>query len=342
MRRNAFLLLLAIASPTLAAEPPRLALVIGNSAYQSLSPLPSCAASAATMAASLRRAGFEVKALRDPSNGQMGAAIGTFADALAQAPGAVAVAYACGYAAALENRAFLLPASARLQRESDVLTEGLVVPVLIGAVASAPLRAGLVVLDTVRRPGAPPAPLAAMTPRSPADTTGVLAVSGAFGGPDAPTPAAAALQTALAGPDLEVGALLAGLQRAIEAAPGIQAAVQPPTSPSWLIGGGPPPAMTATAPGPAGTVSPAPAPPAPPAAAAPPPEAGPSGPAVLGELDRRRVQLGLQRLGYYAGQVDGAFGPESLAAIRRFQHELGAEMTGRLSVDQAARLLAAP
>jgi peptidoglycan hydrolase-like protein with peptidoglycan-binding domain len=63
---------------------------------------------------------------------------------------------------------------------------------------------------------------------------------------------------------------------------------------------------------------------------------------VLNDLDRRRVQLALQRLGYYAGQVDGVFGPESLAAIRRFQHELGAEMTGRLTTDQAAHLLGSP
>jgi peptidoglycan hydrolase-like protein with peptidoglycan-binding domain len=44
-------------------------------------------------------------------------------------------------------------------------------------------------------------------------------------------------------------------------------------------------------------------------------------------------------LGYYSGRVDGAFGPESLAAIRRFQHELGAPMTGQLTVEQVARLL---
>ena len=61
---------------------------------------------------------------------------------------------------------------------------------------------------------------------------------------------------------------------------------------------------------------------------------------MLGDLDRRRVQLALQRLGYYAGTVDGVYGAESLAAIRRFQHELGADMTGRLTNDQARRLLA--
>ena len=54
----------------------------------------------------------------------------------------------------------------------------------------------------------------------------------------------------------------------------------------------------------------------------------------------RRVQLALQKLGYYAGKVDGVIGSDTLAASRRFQHELGAEMTGRLTKDQAERLLA--
>jgi peptidoglycan hydrolase-like protein with peptidoglycan-binding domain len=60
---------------------------------------------------------------------------------------------------------------------------------------------------------------------------------------------------------------------------------------------------------------------------------------VLNEADLRRVQLALRRLGYYAGPVDGRFGPESLVAVRRFQHELGTEMTGRLTAEQVARLL---
>ena len=65
----------------------------------------------------------------------------------------------------------------------------------------------------------------------------------------------------------------------------------------------------------------------------------PPEPAMFNEADRRRVQLALQRLGYYDGTVDGIYGPETIAAIRRFQHELGTEMTGRLTAEQAARLL---
>ena len=57
------------------------------------------------------------------------------------------------------------------------------------------------------------------------------------------------------------------------------------------------------------------------------------------DADRRRVQTALVRLGYYDGQVDGIFGPDTRAAIRRYQHELGAAMTGRLTAEQATRLV---
>ena len=51
----------------------------------------------------------------------------------------------------------------------------------------------------------------------------------------------------------------------------------------------------------------------------------------MSDGDRRLVQRALGKLGYYDGQVDGVFGPDTRAAIRRYQHELGAPMTGRLT-----------
>ena len=57
------------------------------------------------------------------------------------------------------------------------------------------------------------------------------------------------------------------------------------------------------------------------------------------DSDRRRVQTALVRLGYYDGTIDGIFGPDSRAAIRRYQHELGADMSGRLTAAQASRLV---
>jgi len=64
-----------------------------------------------------------------------------------------------------------------------------------------------------------------------------------------------------------------------------------------------------------------------------PDEAGMSG------ADRLRVQETLRRLGYYQGQADGIFGPLTRAAIRRFQSEIGATSTGRLTAEEASRLV---
>ena len=57
----------------------------------------------------------------------------------------------------------------------------------------------------------------------------------------------------------------------------------------------------------------------------------------MSKADRLRVQDILHRLGYYKGHVDGVFGSFTRAAIRRFQHDIGAEMTGHLTADEASR-----
>ena len=49
--------------------------------------------------------------------------------------------------------------------------------------------------------------------------------------------------------------------------------------------------------------------------------------------------LVLATLGYYSGRIDATFGPETRAAIRRYQFEIKAEMTGRLSAEQATKLV---
>jgi peptidoglycan hydrolase-like protein with peptidoglycan-binding domain len=59
----------------------------------------------------------------------------------------------------------------------------------------------------------------------------------------------------------------------------------------------------------------------------------------MSKADRLRVQDMLHRLGYYKWHVDGVFGPLTRAAIRRFQHDIGAEMTGRLTAEEASRLI---
>ena len=59
----------------------------------------------------------------------------------------------------------------------------------------------------------------------------------------------------------------------------------------------------------------------------------------MSEANPRQIQDALRRSDYYKGPVDGIFGPLSRAAIRRFQHEIGAYATGHLTAEEANRLV---
>ena len=59
----------------------------------------------------------------------------------------------------------------------------------------------------------------------------------------------------------------------------------------------------------------------------------------MSDSDRRQVQTVLANIGYYSGRIDGTFGPETRAAIRRYQFEIKAELTGRLTAEQATELV---
>jgi peptidoglycan hydrolase-like protein with peptidoglycan-binding domain len=56
------------------------------------------------------------------------------------------------------------------------------------------------------------------------------------------------------------------------------------------------------------------------------------------DAQRHLVQRALAHLGYYDGTVDGIFGPDTRAAIRRWQHEEHQPMTGHLTAQEASKL----
>ncbi|WP_426955528.1 peptidoglycan-binding protein [Muricoccus radiodurans] len=356
---GALSLLTLLAGPA-AAQPARVALVIGNGAYSatpSIPPLPGCPQAARGVAAALRSLGFELTERMDAGRGEADAAWVAFTRRLREAPGAVAVAYVCGHVVTYNGRPFLLPVSAVLERESDVLTQGL----LARAVADSLLRngaaGGLVALDAYSPPTTSPSAPGAPGLRGASGLT-ALAEAAAAGGvgfiaatPDGSSPMpslAGALRAELAGPDVTLGNLLAGVRRRLPAASLL--ALGEPTAPVQLAGGAAPPAP---APAPVQPAAPpaaaVPAPVAPPATAAVPSPAASAAPdASAGTLpdearmtvaDRRRVQTALTAIGYYNGVADGVFGANTRAAIRRFQFELGAEMTGVLTGAQATRLV---
>jgi len=306
----------------------REALVIGNGTYQSLAPLPACLLSAHAVAAALHGAGFDVVEREDASSGATDAAIGEFAKHVADAPGTAAVIYICGYATSFNNRPFLLPVSAKIARPADVLTQGVLAKSVISALARGVIGASLAAIDVVPTPDAP-ASLGtdALTQGALPDGLGLIVASQAKL-PEAPSQLATALAAALKAPQVQVGPVVTTLQQQAGAA---AVTVRQPVTPGYLVGSPPPP--------------PSSPPPAPVAAAPAAPQATPA-PVVtlpaddeMTDADRRTVQTALTKLGYYDGKVDGIFGPDTRAAIRRYQHELGADMTGKLSAAQASKLV---
>jgi hypothetical protein len=302
-----------------------MALVIGNAAYANYPALPACAASAGLVASHLAKAGYAVTSKEDVSNGALGSALAAFAAQAAQAPDDTAVLYICAYGGSLNSRDFVLPVSAALARPSDVMTDGLVAR---SALAFARNRQGpsILALDLVAEPklglGVPTGGLAS---EALPDTASVaIAVETRL--PTAATLFAAGLATALAAPGANSATLLSGLGKTLAAADGVtiagvKAALKAQDL-NRVTPAQPPSAMKAAVPAPG------------PGAAAMPDDA------AMTLADRRRVQIALASLGYYDGRLDGIFGADSRAAIRRYQHEIGAPMTGTLDAAQASRLVA--
>jgi hypothetical protein len=312
----------------------RVALVIGSSAYETLPPLPACGRSAHAVADTLRAKAFTVVERLDSSGGAIDSALGEFSRRLAEAPGAAALVYVCARAVAFNDRPFLLPISARLQRPSDVLTQGVLAKALFDVLVRAAPAAAVVALDLAPADAAALGGLEALLQAPAADGLGGIAVTSP-GTAEAATALGSALNAALAPAVVQTTSLLAGLQAQL---PG--AVVRPPLRDGFLIGE-PVPAAPSVSP-PAAIASPTPTP-APPTAPAPSTAAAPAvvlpEEAQMTQNDRMQVQTALQGFGYYAGQSDGIFGPETRAAIRRYQHEIGVEMTGRLTSQQATRLV---
>ncbi len=326
------------------AEPLRTALIIANAQYADLPPLPRCTASAAVVRDALKAKGFEVVERNDVRRGEFDAAIGALAKRIAASPPSVAVLYYCGYAREFNGRPFLLPAAASIARDNDVLTQGLIAKSLVDSLARVGDSSGIVLLDAFQPPETPATGLARLGEQI---QPGSFAVIGANNDAAAqgPTPVALALRGQMKGDELSRETFVAGeraeLAKGGAGAPFIVAATG---GPSFLIGGKPAPAPAPPAPVPPAPVAaaPTPSPPTPsPAVAAP--AAAPHQAMVdedrMSDQDRRQVQAMLATLGYYSGRIDATFGPETRAAIRRYQFEIKAEMTGRLSAEQATKLV---
>ncbi|MGZ3410251.1 MAG: caspase family protein [Xanthobacteraceae bacterium] len=129
----------------------RLALVIGNSAYQAVPPLPNPANDARAMAGFLTGAGFDVTAAPDLAQTDMRKAIADFAAKVARAGSdTVALVYYAGHGVQIDGENFLVPVDARVQRESDVPLQAIRLADVMNTLSSVPSRMRIVMLDACR------------------------------------------------------------------------------------------------------------------------------------------------------------------------------------------------
>jgi uncharacterized caspase-like protein len=138
--------LLLVCQPASAEK--RVALVLGNSAYQSVPPLPNPVNDAAVIAATLKDAGFDVvDSRRDLPAAETRRALRDFADRVHDAD--IAVVYYAGHGIEVDGTNYLIPVDAKLERDTDVYDEAFSLDRILLAIEPAKtLR--LVILDACR------------------------------------------------------------------------------------------------------------------------------------------------------------------------------------------------
>jgi uncharacterized caspase-like protein len=139
-------LLLLVCQPAFAEK--RVALVLGNSAYQNVARLPNPVNDGTVIAATLKNAGFDVVDSRhDLPAAETRRALRDFADRARDAD--IAVVYYAGHGIEVDGTNYLIPVDAKLERDTDVYDEAFSLDrVLLAIEPAKQLR--LVILDACR------------------------------------------------------------------------------------------------------------------------------------------------------------------------------------------------
>ena len=129
----------------------RIALVIGNANYTSVTALPNPANDASAMTTFLRSAGFEVVQAPDLTQSDMRRTIGNFATRVAEkGPDTVALVFYAGHGLQVDGENFLVPVDAQIQREADVPLQSMRLADLMHTLSSVPSKIRIVILDACR------------------------------------------------------------------------------------------------------------------------------------------------------------------------------------------------
>jgi Caspase domain len=129
----------------------RVALVIGNSAYRAVTPLPNAQNDAKGMAELLGAAGFEVMATPDLSQDDLRKTIGEFAGKLAEkGPDTVALVFYAGHGIQVDGENFIVPVDVDPKREADIPLQAVRLNDLLNTLNSVPNKMRILMLDACR------------------------------------------------------------------------------------------------------------------------------------------------------------------------------------------------
>jgi uncharacterized protein YgiM (DUF1202 family) len=148
----ALALMLALAAANPAVAEPRVALVIGNSAYQGdLPALPNPANDAKLMARTLKSVGFDVVEAEDASQDQMKKAIAEFSDKLAAAGSeGTGLFFYAGHGLQVAGENYLIPVDAKIKTERDVDLVAVSASTVLKQMDFAGSAVNIVILDACR------------------------------------------------------------------------------------------------------------------------------------------------------------------------------------------------
>jgi murein DD-endopeptidase MepM/ murein hydrolase activator NlpD len=127
----------------------RVALVIGNNAYQSVSKLEKATNDARAVGRALEAAGFQIRSVIDGNRTQMNQAINQFVEDVGG--GGIGVFFFAGHGVQVNNQNFLIPIDLpTVAREADIADHGISLQNLQDKIADARAKFSLLVVDACR------------------------------------------------------------------------------------------------------------------------------------------------------------------------------------------------
>src|SRR5882757_7672567 len=129
----------------------RVALVIGQSNYRAVVPLPNPANDARAMSQLLGNAGFEVMDAADLSQNEMREKVGDFAAKVAaKGPDTVALVFYAGHGLQIDGENFLEPVDVDPKRETDIPLQAIRLNDVLNTLSSVPSKTRILLLDACR------------------------------------------------------------------------------------------------------------------------------------------------------------------------------------------------